>query len=175
MLVACVSKVDLPMPGSPPTNSTEPRTNPPPVTRSSSVMPDGRRGASLLFPVSDSSANVRPLRRERTETGIEVAPVVSSSASVFHSPHESHLPCQRLYAAPQFWQTKERVDLAMKGVSRSLGGTGGTHSMKRAAPRDREVCKRLYRIRGIRWPHTSRCQPAARDRESSVAAGRREA
>jgi hypothetical protein len=25
------------------------------------------------------------------------------------------LPCQRLYAAPQFWQTKERVDLAMKG------------------------------------------------------------
>jgi hypothetical protein len=26
------------------------------------------------------------------------------------------LPCQRLYAAPQFWQTKERVFLAMKGV-----------------------------------------------------------
>jgi hypothetical protein len=28
------------------------------------------------------------------------------------------LPAQRLYAAPQFWQTKERVDLAMKGVNR---------------------------------------------------------
>ena len=42
-----------------------------------------------------------------------VAPVVSSSASVFHSPQDSHLPCQRLYAAPQFWQTKERVDLAI--------------------------------------------------------------
>jgi hypothetical protein len=26
------------------------------------------------------------------------------------------LPCQRLYAAPQFWQTKESVDLAMGGV-----------------------------------------------------------
>src|ERR1700739_2633563 len=37
----------------------------------------------------------------------------SSSASVFHSPQASHLPCQRLYAAPQFWQTKERVDLAI--------------------------------------------------------------
>ena len=42
-----------------------------------------------------------------------VAPVVSSSASVFHSPQDSHLPCQRLYAAPQFWQTKESEDLAM--------------------------------------------------------------
>src|SRR5688572_18097495 len=114
MLVACVSSVDFPMPGSPPTRSTEPRTNPPPVTRSSSTMPEDRRGASWLLPVSDSSANVRPLRLDRIDTGIEVAPVVSSSASVFHSPQESHLPCQRLYAAPQFWQTKERVDLAIK-------------------------------------------------------------
>src|SRR6185503_8775791 len=115
MLVACVRSVDLPMPGSPPTRSTEPRTKPPPVTRSSSAMPEARRGASWLLPERLSSAKVRPLRRERTETGIAVAPVVSSSASVFHSPQDSHLPCQRLYAAPQFWQTKERVDLAMKG------------------------------------------------------------
>src|SRR6266478_1516007 len=110
-----MSSVDLPMPGSPPTSSTEPRTNPPPVTRSNSAIPEGRRGASKLFPVNVSSANRRPLRLERIETGIVVAPVVSSSASVFHSPQDSHLPCQRLYAAPQFWQTKERVDLAMKG------------------------------------------------------------
>jgi hypothetical protein len=54
------------------------------------------------------------LRRERTETGIVVEPVISSSESVFHSPQDSHLPCQRLYAAPQFWQTKERVDLAIE-------------------------------------------------------------
>ena len=45
--------------------------------------------------------------------GIVVAPVVSSSTSVFHSPQDSHFPCQRLYAEPQFWQTKERADLAM--------------------------------------------------------------
>ena len=77
-------------------------------------MPEERRGASWLLPVSDSSANVRPLRLERIETGIEVAPVVSSSTSVFHSPQDSHLPCQRLNAAPQFWQTKERVLLAME-------------------------------------------------------------
>src|SRR3982075_3499516 len=101
------------MPGSPPTNSTEPLTKPPPVTRSSSAIPEGRRGASGLLPVNDSSANSRPLRLERIETGNVVAPVVSSSTSVFHSPQDSHLPCQRLYAAPQFWQTKERAFLAM--------------------------------------------------------------
>ena len=77
-------------------------------------MPEERRGASWLLPVSDSSANVRPRRLERIDTGIEVAPVVSSSVSVFHSPQDSHLPCQRLNAAPQFWQTKERVFLAME-------------------------------------------------------------
>jgi len=83
-------------------------------------MPEERRGASWLLPVSDSSANFRPLRLERIDTGMVVAPVVSSSVSVFHSPQESHLPCQRLYAAPQFWQTKERADLAM-GFDSSFG------------------------------------------------------
>ncbi len=76
-------------------------------------MPEDSRGASKLLPVSVSSANSRPLRRERTLTGIVVAPVVSSSASVFHSPQASHLPAQRLYAAPQFWQTKESADLGI--------------------------------------------------------------
>src|SRR6202521_712645 len=103
------------MPGSPPTRSTEPRTKPPPVTRSSSAIPEPRRGASWLLPVRLSSTNFRPLRLERIETGIAVAPVTSSSASVFHSPQDSHLPCQRLYAAPQFWQTKESAFLAMGG------------------------------------------------------------
>src|SRR5215470_1645713 len=111
MEVACVSSVDLPMPGSPPTRSTEPRTKPPPVTRSSSIIPEERRGASWLLPASDSSANCRPLRFDRIETGTAFAP--SSSDSVFHSPQASHLPCQREYAAPQFWQTKESEDLAI--------------------------------------------------------------
>src|ERR1700689_995538 len=118
------------MPGSPPTNKTEPRTNPPPVTRSSSAIPEGRRGASLLLPVRVSSVNSRPRRLERIDTGIEVAPDVSSSASVFHSPQDSHLPCQRLYAAPQFWQTKERVDLAMGRLSRCRGDRAPFHSTK---------------------------------------------
>src|SRR6195952_3647061 len=114
MEVACVSRLDLPIPGSPPTSSTEPRTKPPPVTRSSSAMPEAMRGASSLLPVRLSRLKVRPRRLERIDTGTEVAPEVSSSTSVFHSPQDSHLPCQRLYAAPQFWQTKESADLAMK-------------------------------------------------------------
>src|SRR5215470_3583858 len=119
------------MPGSPPTSSTEPRTKPPPVTRSSSVMPEERRGASWLLPARLSSANVRPLRLARTDTG--TLPLVSSSASVFHSPQPSHLPCQRLYAVPQFWQTKERVDLAMDAPSRSpVGLNAMLHSMPAA-------------------------------------------
>ena len=36
---ACSSSVDLPMPGSPPAELTEPETSPPPNTRSSSLMP----------------------------------------------------------------------------------------------------------------------------------------
>src|SRR5260370_36607210 len=101
--------------GPQPTRSAEPQTKPPPVTRSSSAIPEARRGASKLLPVNVSSANSRPLRLERIETGIVVAPVTSSSASVFHSPQDSHLPCQRVYPAPQFWQTKETAFSAIGG------------------------------------------------------------
>ncbi len=47
----------------------------------------------------------RPLpRRESPVPGGATASV--SSVSVFHSPHEGHLPAQRGDTAPQFWQTK---------------------------------------------------------------------
>jgi len=36
---ACKSKVDFPMPGSPPMSTTEPETTPPPKTLSSSLIP----------------------------------------------------------------------------------------------------------------------------------------
>src|SRR5581483_5054247 len=120
-LAAWIKSVDLPMPGSPPSNSTEPRTKPPPVTRSSSAMPEGVRGASWVSPVRLSSANARPLRFGRRLLGTAAVPAAFSSTSVFHSPQASHLPCQRLYAAPQFWQTKEARALAMKESSESVG------------------------------------------------------
>ena len=66
---ACISSVDLPMPGSPPTRIAEPRTKPPPVARSSSAMPDAMRGASSISPDSEVSATARPLRGERRLCG----------------------------------------------------------------------------------------------------------
>src|SRR5437868_5319899 len=107
-----MSSVDLPTPGSPAISSTEPRTKPPPVTRSSSAMPDLRRGASCVSPpASGSSAKVRPLRGSLPGPAgrAPMPPPAPSSTSVFHSPQASHLPCQRLVAAPQFWQTNERL------------------------------------------------------------------
>src|SRR6266487_1278596 len=115
-----ISRVDLPMPGSPPTSSTEPLTKPPPVTRSNSATPDASLGASCAVPVSGSSANGRPFRDGRM-AGASVAPAVSSTM-VFHSPQASHLPCQRPVTAPQFWQTKVMVRRAIwSGLVSRLG------------------------------------------------------
>jgi hypothetical protein len=49
---ACNTRVDLPMPGSPPISTTEPRTSPPPSTRSSSPIADfveARRTSDKVF------------------------------------------------------------------------------------------------------------------------------
>ena len=44
---ACNKSVDLPIPGSPPINTTPPATNPPPKTRSNSSIPVPKRGTSI--------------------------------------------------------------------------------------------------------------------------------
>ena len=45
---ACSSSVDLPMPGSPPSSTSDPGTTPPPSTRSNSPMPVERRVLSRI-------------------------------------------------------------------------------------------------------------------------------
>jgi hypothetical protein len=40
----------------------------------------------------------------------------TSSTSVFHSPHTSHLPAHRACSAPQFVQRKTLLALAMLGI-----------------------------------------------------------
>ena len=62
------------------------------------------RGCGVESPDRSSSANGRPAPPRRAAA----APMPSAAASsmmVFHSPQESHLPCQRWVIAPQFWQT----------------------------------------------------------------------
>ena len=95
---ACINKVDLPIPGSPPNRITDPRTKPPPVTRSSSAMPEAMRGASSGLPDRPSSAKIRPL--PRWPRGTEPPPgrgaVALSSAMVLQPPQASQRPCQRV-------------------------------------------------------------------------------
>ena len=94
---ACINSVDLPMPGSPPTSSAEPRTKPPPVARSSSPMPETMRGASSMSPDSVVSTTGAALAGvAQCWPGPQpMPPDVPSSTSVFHSPQASHLPAQR--------------------------------------------------------------------------------
>src|SRR5262245_56473359 len=93
------------MPGSPPINTAEPGTNPPPATRSSSPMPVTTRAGCGSPPVSPTSLPDRPLGRLAPlapEAGIPAA----SSMMVFHSPQLSHRPDHLAWTAPQDWQTK---------------------------------------------------------------------
>ena len=57
------ASVDFPMPGSPPSSTTEPGTSPPPSTRSSSAMPVARRGTA------SASISREPARLRRPRTG----------------------------------------------------------------------------------------------------------
>ena len=100
------------MPGSPPIRVAEPGTKPPPATRSNSSIPVATRGSGLDAPERSSNAKARPAGARRAD----LPPTPSAAASsmiVFHSPQDSHLPCQRWVIAPQFWQTYEERGLAM--------------------------------------------------------------
>src|ERR1700731_4997672 len=103
------------MPGSPPSNRTEPGTNPPPTTLSNSAIPVVMRGATGAFvSLRLEKPKTRPFRAPWAARA-PIPEVALSSAIVFHPPQESQRPCQRWLAAPQFWQTKEMWGLAMLG------------------------------------------------------------
>src|SRR5580698_5328830 len=103
--------VDLPMPGSPPTRRAEPGTSPPPVTRSNSAIPVGRRCGGASWLLRSSNAIGRPLmRRTAPEPWGGAMP---SSVTVFQPPQASHLPDHLAWDAPQDWHTKVVEDLAM--------------------------------------------------------------
>src|SRR4051812_27230270 len=109
--------VDLPMPGSPPTNSAEPGTSPPPVTRSNSPMPVGRRWGGASSVLRSSRVILRPFtRRDAPDPSGGATP---SSVMVFQPPQASHLPDHLAVDAPQDWQVKESEDFAIKAPSPS--------------------------------------------------------
>ena len=87
--------VDLPMPGEPPSSTSEPGTRPPPRTRSSS-------------PIDVLSRGARSARTSRNGTGRGAGALLRaarpaetrSSVSVFHSPQDGHCPCHLGVWAP---------------------------------------------------------------------------
>src|SRR5690606_14291987 len=99
----------------------EPLTNPPPVTRSSSVSPVTTRAALSVSPESGTRLVGRPLAL--ADFGPAPTPLsVISSTLVFHSPPASHRPFQREVTAPQAWQTKDDRALAISGLPLLSGG-----------------------------------------------------
>src|SRR4029434_7944826 len=86
------------------------------------------------------------------------------SDSVFHSPQASHLPCQREYAAPQFWQTKEREDLAI------CDSTASVISARARACQDISLAMRLRSRRRVGKGALRRAQLCLRALEGGHAA-----
>src|SRR5439155_27273506 len=91
------TSVDFPTPGSPESRLTEPATNPPPRTRSSSPTPVGRR-PSTAGPTSDTGTAVGAEFGAARRTG--VARDSTSSIIVFHSPQPGQRPTQRGAVVP---------------------------------------------------------------------------
>src|SRR5690242_1562104 len=101
----CRNKVDLPMPGSPATSIREPGTMPPPSTRLSSASWVSSRTCAPLS--TSPRLTVLGCPGNSSFHFSEAFPVVvTSSAKVFHCPHEGHLPVHLALSYPQFWQKK---------------------------------------------------------------------
>jgi hypothetical protein len=95
----CSSRVDLPIPGSPPISTTPPATSPPPSTRSNSSTPVAWRGSSR----GRISASIcRPLAPASAAKSRPAGAAVSTTAStrVFHCPQPGHWPCHLGELAP---------------------------------------------------------------------------
>ncbi len=104
---SCSSRVDLPMPGSPPNNTSDPGTSPPPSTRFSSLLEQRMRARSSCEISRNGSGWLRTAGAARTPRFAGAA--TRSSTSVFHCSHSGQRPSQRKLLWPQFWQTYCRL------------------------------------------------------------------
>src|SRR5215510_6160026 len=90
LAAAWSNSVDLPMPGSPPSNTSEPGTTPPPSTRSNSLTPDGNRVDTTA---STSEYNRAPFPPSAgTIPPFGVAGIATSSTNEFHAPQSGQRP-----------------------------------------------------------------------------------
>src|SRR3989441_46577 len=115
----CSSSVDLPMPGSPPTSTTDPGTMPPPSTKSNSRRPVCHR-SNPAAPTADSRTGGLP---DGTGCFLSARPPVrptASSTSVFHAPHASQRPPHLGCSAPQSVQRNTEAPLTTRGLGGRL-------------------------------------------------------
>src|SRR5882672_1680877 len=104
----CMSSVDLPMPGSPPTSVTEPGTMPPPRTKSNSANPVRYRATELVGRLESwtgtAAVSFQPSDRPTFFP-------IGSSTNEFHSPHASHFPPHFGWSAPHSVQRNTDLPL----------------------------------------------------------------
>src|SRR5690606_35014641 len=95
--LACRSRVDFPMPGSPPISTTDPGTTPPPSTRSSSAMP-----VRLRLSREGSTSLSRRTAARAASSGVGGAG--ASGTRLFHAWHDGQRPSHRGDSYPHCWQ-----------------------------------------------------------------------
>ena len=102
-MALCNSRVLFPIPGSPPTRTREPGTNPPPNTRSNSLYPLVIRSKSFSWSDEIGSDNLRNGSSELEILSLLrlLSEEVRSSTIEFQSPQLEHLPKNCRVCAPQ--------------------------------------------------------------------------
>src|SRR6267378_219158 len=113
----CISSVDLPIPGSPPTSTTEPGTIPPPSTKSNSARPVFQRASADCF------RSVRRIGGWPVGTPLTAEALNRPSASstrLFHAPQLSQRPPHLGWSAPHSVQRKTDLPLGTAGLHRRL-------------------------------------------------------
>src|SRR3989454_10296962 len=116
----CSRSVDFPIPGSPPTSTTEPGTMPPPSTKSNSRRPVRHR-SNPAAPTADRRIGGWAGRAIRlsADPAIRLCPPArGSSTSEFHAPHASQRPPHFGCSAPHSVQrnTERGPPLATAGL-----------------------------------------------------------
>src|SRR3954451_11739378 len=170
-----VVSVDLPMPGEPPSSTSDPGTRPPPRTRSSSPMPVCSRAtasARTSRRATGRAAAVRPLPPAPPPPARPLAAAgARPSTSVFHAPQPGHWPCQRASA----WPHSEQTWIV---VGRGMGSVNTRSQTRRLRPprRRRPSARRPRRPRrGVapsptlcRMPRRPKTPPPLADLEGEV-------
>ena len=139
---AMLVSVDLPIPGDPPSSTSEPGTRPPPRTRSNSPSPvcqarDARRAAPR-----DSRwgfAATARLRARRRAAAVRGA--ARSSTSVFHSPQRRALPVPARLLVPA-----GRADVDGGGAGHAVERTTRVRRLRPARPQQDSEAARRRRV-----------------------------